>query len=421
MTGLWVAFAILLLIATCILCWPLMPFSRKKQFASIGQQQENIEIFRDRINELEQEKAQGNLEQNAFLKLKIELEKNLLQETDKQESRMLTPVKISGKHWMFALSLVVAVTVTSLGMYFDLGRSDDLFISQAMAKETRQTTASSQPSSMEESIKLLEAKLEQDPTNKEKQFLLVNSYLAVQKFDKAANLYAKIVKGVEPDSEEFASLKGAQAQALFQASNEEITLEVQTLIDDALKVDADEPSSLMLMGINAFNSSDYKKAVSFWKKAKVKAGEDQITRFIEPAIMAAQQKMGIATAPKKATDKSKQSPASLVIDVTLNKALKDKVSGEAIVFVLARPVGGRMPLAVERIKVKDLPLQIVLDDTKAAMPTAKLSSVDVVEVTARVSLSGQPMEQKGDLYAEVKNIAVKGSVALALDINQVVE
>jgi hypothetical protein len=55
------------------------------------------------------------------------------------------------------------------------------------------------------------------------------------------------------------------------------------------------------------------------------------------------------------------------------------------------------------------------------MPTAKLSSVDVVEVTARVSKSGQPMAQKGDLFAEVKNIAVSGSVSIALDINQVVE
>jgi len=429
MTGLWLVFAILLFLAICFLCWPLLPFVRKKQFASIGQQQENIDIFRDRLNELEQEKTQGNLDQEAYIKLKAELEKNLLQDTNKQEAdTMLTPVKISGKHWMFALSLVTAVTVVSLGMYFNLGRSDDLFISQAMAEEsgTQQATGKEQPPSMEKAIELLEDKLAKDPENKEKQHLLVNSYAAVGQFDKAAKLYGKLAESAEPGSKEFASLKGVQAQTLFQASGERMTPEVQSLIEEALKVDAEEPSSLMLQGINAYNSSKYKQAIVFWEKAKGKAGEEQVARFIEPAINSAQQKMGVVVAPAAEETTAKQNKkeagaASLTIDLTLNKALKEKVSDDDVVFVFARPVGGRMPLAAERIKVKDLPARIILDDTKAAMPTAKLSSVDVVEVTARVSKSGQPMAKKGDLFAEAKNIAVKGSVTLVLDINQIVE
>ena len=425
MISLWLVFAVLLLLAVCFICWPLLPFSRKKQFANIGQQQENIDIFRDRLDELELEKAQGNLESEAFLKLKTELEKNLLQDTNKLESdSMLMPVEISGKHWMFALSLVTAVTVVSLGMYLNLGRSDDLLISEAMADEARiLQTEGAQPPSMEKSIKLLEAKLAKDPNNKEKQYLLVNSYAAIGQFDKAAELYGKLAKNAESGSEEFARLKGVQAQSLFQASGERMTPAIQSLIDEALKVDAEEPSSLMLQGINAYNSSNYKQAIAFWEKAKAKAGEDQITRFINPAIKSSQQKMGIAVAPKAVVKPNQKvaGAASLIIDLTLNKALKEKVNEDDIVFVFARPVGGRMPLAAERIKVKDLPTRIVLDDTKAAMPTAKLSSVDVVEVTARVSKSGQPMAQKGDLFAEVKNIAVSGSVSIALDINQVVE
>lgn len=430
MIGLWLVFAILLLLAVAFICWPLLPFSRKKQVVNIGQQQENIDIFRDRLHELELEKAQGNLEQEAFLKLKTELEKNLLQDTNKQENdSTLTPVEISGKHWMFALSLVTAVTVVSLGMYLNLGRSDDLLISEAMANDARiQQARGTQPPSMEKSIKLLEDKLAKDPNNKEKKYLLVNSYTAVGQFDKAAKLYGELAENAEAGSEEFARLKGVQAQSLFQASEERITPAIQSLIDEALKVDAEEPSSLMLQGINAYNSSNYKQAIVFWEKAKAKAGEDQITRFINPAIKSSQQKMGIAaTAPKAVAKPAVAKPnqkiagaASLIIDLTLNKALKETVNDDDIVFVFARPVGGRMPLAAERIKVKDLPARIVLDDTKAAMPTAKLSSVDVVEVTARVSKSGQPMTQKGDLFAEVKNIAVNGSVSIALDINQVV-
>jgi cytochrome c-type biogenesis protein CcmH len=394
---------------------------------TIGQQQENISIFHDRLNELEQEKVQGTLTQTAFEKLKIELEKNLLQDTHDRENKLLTPVDISGKHWLLAFSLGVAVAVTTLSMYFDLGRSGDLLISQSMAEQAPQNTQAKneQPPSMESAIQMLEEKLTKDPNNREKQYLLVNSYSALGQFAKAADMYADMVKEAEPGSEEFARLKGGQAQAAFQASGERMTLEIKTLVNEALKADSQEPSSLMLLGINAFSATNYEQAISFWQKAKVKAGDDQKNRFIDPAIVAAQEKMGVATkAPVIAAAEEKKlstNTPSLIIDLTLNDTLKSKVTGDDIIFVFARPVGGRMPLAAERIKVKDLPARIVLDDTKAAMPTAKLSSVDEVEVTARVSLSGKPMKGKGDLYAEVKKVIIKGNVSLAMEINQVVE
>lgn len=80
-----------------------------------------------------------------------------------------------------------------------------------------------------------------------------------------------------------------------------------------------------------------------------------------------------------------------------------------------------MPLAVERLRVKDLPANIVLDDSKAAMPTAKLSSVDVVDITARISRSGQPMAQAGDLYITLEKVAVKNAPPLAMEIARIVE
>ena len=70
---------------------------------------------------------------------------------------------------------------------------------------------------------------------------------------------------------------------------------------------------------------------------------------------------------------------------------------------------------------KDLPLMIVLDDRKSVMPTAKLSSAEVVDITARVSLSGQPAAQPGDLFATIEQVKV-GSVEqpIQLLISQIV-
>ncbi len=425
MTSLWLIFAILILLAFSFIFWPLLPFFRKNKLVHTVQKQQNINIFHDRLHELELERDQGTLEQETFITLKAELEKTLLQDAQNQDNKELKQVNVSSIHWSIAISLCLVLIIVSLGMYFQIGRSSDLIISQTMADQTggQQTEGKTPPPSMEKSIALLESKIAQDPNNKEKLFLLANSYAMVNQFDKASKIYEKMAELVEPNSEEHASLKGAQAQSLFQASGEKMTPEIQLIIQQALTIDPLEPSSLMLQGIEAFTSTNYKNAITFWEKAKKKSGEEQVTRFINPAIKAAEQKLGITSTQVQASQNndSNKSSSSVTINLSLSSSLKSQVNDEQVIFVFARPVGGRMPLAAERIKVKDLPVRIVLDDTKAAMPTAKISSVETVEVTARISLSGQLMPQKGDLFATVKNIVVKDNPTLALEINQIVE
>ncbi len=425
MTSLWLIFAILLLLAFSFIFWPLLPFFRKNKIAHAVQKQQNINIFHDRLHELEQERDQGTLEQETFITLKAELEKTLLHDAQDQDNKELKQVNVTGIHWSIAISLCLVLIIVSLGMYFKIGRSNDLMISQTKTDQTeeQQAEGKTRPPSMEKSIALLESKIAQDPNNKEKLFLLANSYAMVNQFDKASKIYEKMANLVESNSEEYAGLKGAQAQSLFQASGEKMTPEIQIIIQQALKIDPLEPSSLMLQGIEAFTSTNYKNAITFWEKAKKKSGEEQVARFINPAIKAAEQKLGItSTQVQKPQNKdSNKSSSSVTINLTLSPELKSQVNDKQVIFVFARPVGEKMPLAVERIKVKDLPIRIVLDDTKAAMPTAKISSVETVEVTARISLSGQLMPQKGDLFATVKNIAVKDNPTLALEINQIVE
>jgi cytochrome c-type biogenesis protein CcmH len=105
--------------------------------------------------------------------------------------------------------------------------------------------------------------------------------------------------------------------------------------------------------------------------------------------------------------------------VELAPALKDKAGPDDVVFVFARAVDGpRMPLAAQRARVADLPLDFVLDDGQALVPEATISSAQQLRVEVRVSKSGKATPGKGDLTG--KSAAVKpGAKGLRIVIDQV--
>jgi cytochrome c-type biogenesis protein CcmH len=104
--------------------------------------------------------------------------------------------------------------------------------------------------------------------------------------------------------------------------------------------------------------------------------------------------------------------------VTLDPALAAQAAPESTVFVFARAVQGpRMPLAILRRQVKDLPVTVTLDDSLAMSPAMTLSKFDQVTVGARVSASGNAMPQSGDLEGSQSPVSVasSGSVAITID------
>ena len=105
--------------------------------------------------------------------------------------------------------------------------------------------------------------------------------------------------------------------------------------------------------------------------------------------------------------------------VTIAPAVAARAAPTDTVFVLARAEGGRMPLAVFRATVRDLPLRFRLDDSMAMTPTAKISDMKQVVVVARVSKSGAAISQPGDLSGESEPVA-PGTGNLEISIRTVV-
>lgn len=112
-----------------------------------------------------------------------------------------------------------------------------------------------------------------------------------------------------------------------------------------------------------------------------------------PMLEAGNAAMG--NAPSTSMDSA---AASIKVTVKLSPTLAKKAAAHDAVFIFARAAQGpRMPLAIVRKQVKDLPVTVTLDDTLAMMPEMKLSDFPEVVVGARISKSADAVAQPGDL------------------------
>jgi len=426
MSSLWIWIAVLSLLSLLFLLFPLLRANKQATQTGSDVQQDNVNIFRERLAELDFEKEQNTLDEASYLALKAELEKTLLQDVEGKNKVKYKVMPVSVTQALSVFVTAIVLIIASLAVYSHLGASDDYadYLALKTQSESSQQTAIGKEEAPDfaKAIEMLEQKLAENPADFEKSILLANSYMAVGNYNKVVEVYDRLAKNLGAQHKDYARVKGSYAQALFQAQGEKFTAEVNTAIEQALAADAQESTALILKGIQAYMQAEYKQAIALWEQAKVQAGQTQTKRFIEPAIVDARLKSGmvpLVPVPAVKVETQVAAKAEVIINLSLAPELAGKVKPEHTVFVFARAMGGRMPLAIERFQVKDLPKRIVLDESKAAMPTATIASVDSVDIVARISLRGTAKPQAGDLFVEQKSVAVKAGKELTLVINQV--
>lgn len=417
MTALWVGIALLTLLAISFVFWPFIRAHRLQQAeAAEDRKVQNIDIFRERVAELEVEKESGSLEQAEFDQLKLELEKNLLH--DAVDTQVATAaLKLNRSHVVTVTLLALLVPAMAFGLYAEYGRSDDL---QTALNTSKAATLAEQPRSIEDAIGMLEEELSQRPDNAEGWYMLGTTYIGIQRYDEGLAALRKVLELLPEEAPQRVGVMGQYAQALFFANGNTMNDEVRAQIDRTLAVEPYEITVLGLLGIDAFENQNYQAAIDYWSKGLINA-EGEAADSLKAGIQTARQRLqaaGIAVT-EPATDVSS---AEITLALSIDSALMASVKPEDIVFVFARPVGGRMPLAAVRLQVSQLPLEVTLNDSMAMSPQARLSQHDQVEVTARVSRNGQPQAAAGDLFGTLSPVAVsKEEQSLTLVIDRVVD
>jgi cytochrome c-type biogenesis protein CcmH len=113
--------------------------------------------------------------------------------------------------------------------------------------------------------------------------------------------------------------------------------------------------------------------------------------------------------------------AEVQVLVSITDELKSQLKEGDAVFVMAKAVTGPvMPLAALRVLAKDLPMEVVLNDSQGMVPGLALSKFEEVQIIARVAKGGQPMANSGDFQGVIKPVVVKSDDIVELVIDQIV-
>ena len=294
-------------------------------------------------------------------------------------------------------------------------------------------------------VERLAERMKSQPDDPEGWTMLGRSYLVLEQPREAQAAFER-ARALRPQDP---SVLADLADAIALNQGRVLAGEPARLVAAALALEPDHRKALALAGSAAFEARDYATAARHWGRivalepadsplaAQARAGVEEARQLgaaapaqkgTSPATAAAPPASPGTARPGAAPDAGAEAGtraaagagASVSGTVVLAPALKDQARAQDTVFVVARAAEGpRMPLAVVRAQVKDLPLSFTLDDRQAMAPGAGLSSATRVVVTARVSRSGQAAPQPGDLEGQTTPVPV-GARDLRIEITRVV-
>ena len=436
----WILAAGLAGLALLFVLAPLLRPASTGPADNVDQDQVNLALFEQQLAELDADLAAGKLEQSQYDSARHDLEREVLRNVATDVPRGAGGMRSNAR--LTALALLVSVPASALALYWTLGNQHIIPRLEASAAGQSATVASqSSPHSggteglppLDVLVSRLEERMRQTPDDADGWTMLGRTYYAMRQNDKAEAALARAFELTPKDPQVLL----AYAQTIAAANGNRLDGRPAELIAEATALSPDDPTGSWLSGMLAFQRGQYNAAVVAWKKVlpqidpssdnaaelrRLIAEAEQRAGVPAEARMAAQTAAPAAQAPS-AGDAGKAQPAAgaaVEVSVSLEPDLAKQVTPDTTVFIYAKAASGPpMPLAAKRVTVAELPLTLRLDDSMAMMPAMKLSSFPQVIVGARVSASGQPMPQPGDLEGEVGPIASSGAGPVAVLIDHV--
>ncbi len=392
-----IALGIALCVAAIFL-WVLL--REKKPVTQASQANANAKVYRDQILDLDREHDSGHISDEEWQQSRDELSLRLLEDT----SAVDDPAAKTEKPAIWtAVVLAVALPLGSMGMYMWVGQPEAL---NPLALKTPDQV---DPKDLTKMAQTLAEKLQDKPDNLQGWVMLGRTYRTLENFDAALRAYDSALKLSDDDD-----LKLERIEVIAMQRQGQFEGEPWNVIREVLQRDPQHFGALLTAGSASYAEGKFADALKYWEQArKPLDANNPDLEGLESAIATVRERLGMP--PAKVTPAA-TSGRNVTGQVSLSASLKSKASPNDVVFIYATPANGdRMPLAIFKTTVSQLPFNFTLDDSTAMAPDRKLSAAGEVMVKVRVTKSGNAMPQSGDLSGSLGPVKV-GAKGLKLEI-----
>lgn len=435
--ALWISIAIVTLVATALVVWPLVS-PRRPRTGAAHDDERRLAVFRDRKREIDRERAAGRLTEaeaeQAHADLVRQLAEDLPEMTAATRAAALdTRASVGTPRGAWATAAIVAVLVplVAFGVYRQVG-----------APQLASIDGSGGPGPIDAAqidamIERIEQRTREHPEDGEAWAMLAEARKMQGRHDEAVVAFAQAVERLPDD----ARLLTDYAESAALRAGGEFAGQPVELLERALAVDPREPKAIALMGAAQYRLGNLPRAHGYLKQLEtfLDPGSEEATQIaaivqrIEGAIAALgaggatpQPPGGTTSTPGGATASTPSAPsaastaATFAGTVAVDATLAERAPADGTLFVIARAHGGpAIPIAVLRVQAPRFPTEFRLDDSHAMDPSRRLTGTGAVDLEARLSRTGEAMRQPGDLYGRIENVR-PGSDDLRIVLDRVV-
>lgn len=397
-------FVVLVLLCSLAVLFLFMPFLLKSvaRQRSLVRANSNVLAYEERMAELEAECELADYSTEEVERLKRDLQRRLLEDVEGRDSAAAADDKLQDggrTPWSLMLLLACLLPVSAVLFYKHTGAQSELMVRDQVVQLQRTANPDQARVQTEALIKNIEKLLEADDNRPHYLMLLGRSYMQLRNYGSAESAFQRLMLQTGEDP----TVMGLYAQARYMAAGRRLDEGTRSLAERVLELQPFNGTVLGMLGIAHFEQGDYAQAVDYWQRLlKVLDPNSGTAQMIQSGVAQAKQALaesgeGVAAVPGK-SEPSGDDEAVVELQVAVSLAEELRADQQASVFVYARAVNGpKMPLAVARLRVSELPAKVILNDSMAMAPGLKLSSFDQVEVIARISKQGIANAAAGDL------------------------
>ena len=343
--------------------------------------EKNIEIARQRIREVSGPEAEEKPETEQA---RDEIRATLLEELAAPVEEVGTTVH---RRWGWLILLVIpALALVTYGFVGKPG-----YVLEEINPQFGFFQDTTHDTDVDSLLGELERRMEENPENPKSWELAGRLYMGLQQYARAEQAYSTLNRLV-PDNPDYLA---AWADAKVMAEANTYSDATREIVERALSLNPANINALWIAALGAESTGDHRLALKHLQALQpLVTGNEEFQAHIARLVDRNHAQLN-PTAPAAMPD----SDDELAIRVHVRAAgpvISRFVPGDTV-FVYARAVDGpRMPLAIARLSVSDLPADVLLTESMAMQPGMTIAAFEKLEIVARISRSGEATPRTGD-------------------------